>query len=153
VGQKAGSYTLLVKFCKSEATNLRDSIYALLGISSDACDTDFLKANYGKNLQDVIFDTTLFLLNFNKLNSPIYRSFGWTLPEFLGNLNFLANEVLKSATNTEHEVLVKLLIVHNDVDVNIKVSDHTPLSWAAGNGHEAVVKLLLEKGAQNHNNS
>jgi ankyrin repeat protein len=112
-----------------------------------------LKANYKKNLQDVIFDTTLFLLNFNKLNSPICRSFHWTLPEFLGNLNFLANEVLKSAMNTGHEVLVKLLIVRDDVNVNIKASGQTPLSWAAGNGHEAVVKLLLEKGAANHNNS
>jgi hypothetical protein len=37
-------------------------------------------------------------------------------------LNFLANEVLKSAMNTGHEVLVKLLIVRDDVDVNIKVS-------------------------------
>jgi len=44
--KKRDLYTLLVKFCKSEATDQRDSIYALLGISSDACDTDFLKANY-----------------------------------------------------------------------------------------------------------
>ena len=66
---------MLVKFCKSEATNLRDSIYALLDISLDTCDTDFLKANYKKSLKDVIFDTTLFLLNFNKLNFPIYRLF------------------------------------------------------------------------------
>jgi ankyrin repeat protein len=28
----------------------------------------------------------------------------------------------------------------------------TPLLWAADKGHETVVKLLLEKGAQNHNN-
>lgn len=52
--------TLLVKFCKSEATDQRDSIYALLGISSDTCDSDFLKVNYEKNLQDIIFDTSLF---------------------------------------------------------------------------------------------
>src|SRR5450432_4505891 len=118
---------MLVKFYKSEATNLRDSIYTLLGISSDTCNTDFLKANYKKNLQDVIFDTTLFLLNFNELNPPIYRFFDWTLPEFLGNLNLLANEVLKCAMNTGYEALVKLLIIRDDVDVNIKVSDRTPL--------------------------
>jgi hypothetical protein len=66
---------MLVKFCESEATDPQDNIYALLGISSDACNTDFLKANYEKNLQDVIFNTILFLLNFNELDSPIYRFF------------------------------------------------------------------------------
>jgi ankyrin repeat protein len=127
---------------------LQDSIYTLLGISSDTCDTDFLKANYEKNLQDVIFDTILFLLNFNKLNSPICCFFDWTLPEFLENLNILVNKVLKYAMNKGHEALVKLLIVRDNVDVNIKVSGQTLLSWAAENGHEAVVKLLLEKGAE-----
>jgi ankyrin repeat protein len=146
--KKRDLYTMLVKFSKSKATDPRDSIYALLGISSDACSTDFLKANYEKNLEDVIFNTTLFLLNFNKLNSPICRFFDWTLPVFLGNLNSLANEVLKCAMNTGHEASVKLLIVRDDVDVNIKVSGQTPLSWAARNRHEAVVKLLLEKGAE-----
>ena len=146
--KKRDLYTMLVKFCKSEATDPRDSIYALLGISSDACDTNFLRADYEKNLQDVIFNTTLFLLNFNELNTPKCSFFDWTLPEFLGNLNLLANEVLKCAMNTRHEAVVELLIVRDDVDVNIEDKEgRTTLSWAAGNGHEAVVKLLLEKGA------
>jgi hypothetical protein len=153
--EKRDLYTMLVKFSKSEATDQRDRIYALLGISSDACDTDFLKANYEKNLQDVIFNTVLFLLNFNELNTPICSFFDWTLPEFLGNLKFLgnlnllANEVLKCAINTGHEAVVELLIVRDDVDVNTKdKGGRTPLSRAALNGHEAVVKLLLEKGAE-----
>jgi ankyrin repeat protein len=33
-------------------------------------------------------------------------------------------------------------IVRDDVNVNINASGQTPLSWAAENGHEAVVKLL-----------
>src|SRR5205814_439592 len=47
-----------------------------------------------------------------------------------------------------HEVLLGLLLA--GVAVESKDSDfgQTPLSWAAENGHEAVVKLLLEKGAQ-----
>ncbi|RYP81792.1 hypothetical protein DL769_001832 [Monosporascus sp. CRB-8-3] len=137
---------MLVKFCKSEATDPRDNIYALLGISTDARDTDLLKANYEKDLQDVIFDTTAFLLNFNELDPPIRRFFSWTLPEFFRNLNVLANEVLKCAMNIGHEALVKLLIVRDDVDVNIETSSQTPLSWAAERGHVAVVKLLLETG-------
>jgi ankyrin repeat protein len=45
------------------------------------------------------------------------------LPEFLGKLEKLPVEVLKCAMNTGHE-------------------------WAVQEGHEAVVKLLLERGAE-----
>ncbi|KAH8595442.1 heterokaryon incompatibility protein-domain-containing protein, partial [Bisporella sp. PMI_857] len=59
--KKRDLYTMLSKFRNSEATDPRDKIYALLGISSDTCNTDLLKADYGKNIQDVIFNTTSFL--------------------------------------------------------------------------------------------
>jgi ankyrin repeat protein len=40
-------------------------------------------------------------------------------------------------------------LLKNSYDLDSKDSDgRTLLLWAAGNGHEAVVKLLLEKGAQ-----
>jgi ankyrin repeat protein len=43
--------------------------------------------------------------------------------------------------------VVQLLLETGKVDVDFKDSyARTPLSWAAGKGHEAVVKLLLETG-------
>jgi hypothetical protein len=41
---------------------------------------------------------------------------------------------------------LKLLLEAAEADVE-DCSGQTPLAWAAGNGHEAVVKLLLEAGA------
>jgi hypothetical protein len=142
--KKRDLYTMLDKFRNSEATDPRDKIYALLGISSDTCVTS-LKTDYGKSLQDVIFNTTSFLLNFNKLNTRCF--FDWTLPEFLGKLDNLATEVLKCAMNAGYEVVVELLL-EKGADFETKAgSGQTPLSWAAENGHATVVKLLLEKGA------
>ncbi|KAF2177019.1 HET-domain-containing protein, partial [Zopfia rhizophila CBS 207.26] len=46
--QKRDLYTLLVKFNGSKASDERDMIYALLGISSDARDNDSLRADYTK---------------------------------------------------------------------------------------------------------
>jgi hypothetical protein len=144
---KRDLYTLLKKFRSSDATEPRDKIYALLGISSDAGDPCFPKANYEETIQDVIFNTSLFLLKLNNLNSPVYRFFSWTLPEFLEKLNVLANEVLLCAANTGHEAVVQLLL---EAKADIESKDRfrqTPLSLSAVNGHEAIVKLLLKAKA------
>ncbi|KAH9209884.1 heterokaryon incompatibility protein-domain-containing protein [Leptodontidium sp. 2 PMI_412] len=86
-GGKRDLHTMLDKFRDSEATESRDKIYALLGICSDVHGVDILKADYAKNIQDVVFHTTSFLLNFNALNIP--RFFDWEIPEFFRNLDIL----------------------------------------------------------------
>jgi ankyrin repeat protein len=145
-GGKRDLYTMLGKFRDSEATESRDKIYALLGICSDVHSIDILKADYVRNIQDVVFHTTLFLLNFNALNIP--RFFDWTMPKFFRNLDVLANAVLKCAMDTRHKAVVKLLL-EKGVALEAKASyGQTPLIYAAENGHEAIVKLLLEKGAR-----
>ena len=53
---------------------------------------------------------------------------------------------LSIAANNGREVVVKLLLARDDVELNTKgLYGRTPLSWAAENGHEAVVKLLLAR--------
>ncbi|KAH8800858.1 heterokaryon incompatibility protein-domain-containing protein [Xylogone sp. PMI_703] len=147
--EKRDLYTILDKFRNSEATDPKDKIYALLNISSDAYNTDLLRADYRKSLQDIIFDTTSFLLNLNELSPPICRFFDWTLSDFFDNLHTLANKVLKCAKDTEHGAVVKLLLKTGKADVNSEDYDsQILLLWAAGNGHEAIVKLLLERGAE-----
>ena len=147
-------YIMLSKFRNSEATDPRDKIYALLGISSDTCGTGLLKADYGKDLQDVVFNTASFLLNLNELNTR--RFFDWTLPEFLGKLEKLPVEVLKCAMNTGHEwavqegheAVVKVLLERGAALETRDYWGRTPLLHAARYGHEAVIKVLLERGVE-----
>jgi ankyrin repeat protein len=46
-------------------------------------------------------------------------------------------------------VVVKLLLEKGAELESESGNGQTPLSWAAENGHKAVMKLLLEKGARN----
>ena len=66
--QKRNLYTLLLKFNGSQAGDPRDLIYALLGISSNAQDTNNLHVDYTKTVQQVIHDAALFL--FSLFDSP-----------------------------------------------------------------------------------
>ncbi|KAF2195107.1 hypothetical protein K469DRAFT_544121, partial [Zopfia rhizophila CBS 207.26] len=106
--EKRDLHTLLMKFGRSEATDTRDIIYALLGISSDACNNDFLRADYSRSVQEVIQETTSFLLSFYQLDQRDLPP--WTFPEFLQNLNSLSNVVLKWAVHTDQREMIKLLL-------------------------------------------
>jgi hypothetical protein len=60
---------------------------------------------------------------------------------------FSGGELLHLVSELGHETVVKLLL-EKDTDVEADSKDwdgRTPLSWAAGSGHEAVVKLLLAR--------
>jgi ankyrin repeat protein len=77
--ESRGLYNLLLKFSESEASDPRDKVYALLGISSDAYDTNGLRPDYTKGLQEVIRDTSLFLFGPSDVSYE-------TMPELLENL-------------------------------------------------------------------
>lgn len=76
-------------------------------------------------------------------------------------LNLLNREIVKVNTGEDYgrtlllraaengyEVVFKLLLAIGKADIDKKDnSGRTPLSWAVGGGHEAVVELLLDKGA------
>ena len=67
------------------------------------------------------------------------------MPEFLQNLESLSSAVLRSASKDGQETMVKLLLITNGIEVELKDSfGQTLLSLAAQNGHEAVIKLLLK---------
>ncbi|OGM44109.1 hypothetical protein ABOM_007282 [Aspergillus bombycis] len=80
-------YTLLRKFRASESSLPRDMVFALLGISSDAQDTDRLRPDYDSNEASVIRDVVCFLFD-----DHIYRtqqSYFHTLQDLIRNLELL----------------------------------------------------------------
>ena len=136
--------TLLLKFGKTAASDPRDNIYALLGISSDACNSDLLRAEYSKSVQEVIKDVVLFLLRCPQLRYTNFLS-DYTMPQFLESAGFLSNLALSWAQNKGNEHLAKAFLAHDYIDVNLKDDGGaTPLSLAAQNNRKWLVKLLLE---------
>jgi hypothetical protein len=138
-------YTLVKKFRESEASDERDIVYALLGISSDA--SKVLLPNYEKPLFQVIRDTASLLLFHTPLDNSLYNFPKWTLSEFLQSLDSLGSMVLGNASMDGQEIVVKLLLDHGQVEVDLKDQEgRTPLSRAAQNGNEVIVELLLATG-------
>jgi len=107
--QKRDLQTLLQKFSQSEASDPRDNIYALLGLSSHACDSDLLRADYSKPVHVVMKDTALFILRCPELRHTGFLS-GFTMSQFIGNVSSLLEVALRWAHDTKNERLIKLLL-------------------------------------------
>lgn len=140
-------HTLLIKFRESEATDDRDVIYALLGLSSDASKSNILLPNYEKSTKQVIQDTISFLLCHTNENGSRYSFIDWTLSEFLHNLHSLDIAILGIASESGQEVVVEHLLTRNIKPDSKPTYLSTPLQRASYKGHEAIVRLLLGKGA------
>jgi ankyrin repeat protein len=155
--QKRDLRTLLLKFSSSDASDSRDNIYALLGLSSDACDSALLRADYSKPVYAVIKDAILFLLHIpEKHHADLLCR--WTMPLFLERLCFLGDAVLSWAIYEDNEAITTLLLARDDIDVNFK--DHkdgrTPLLMAVEKfymqadvarykDNETIIRLLLAR--------
>lgn len=136
--------TLLLKFGKTAASDPRDNIYALLGISSDACNSDILRAEYSKSEQEVMKDVVSFLLRCPELHNTKFLS-DYTMPQFLESAGFLSNLALNWAQKAENEPLAKASLAHDYIDVNLKDDGGTtPLLLAVQTNRKWLAKLLLE---------
>lgn len=142
--QKHDLFTLLLKFKGSEASDPRDIIYALLGISSDRFNAGFLVPNYERSTTEVIKDTVSYLLGLDPVIASVPLSLNWTLTDFLERLHRLADEVCLFAAGDGSESTVKTLLDAPTGNVNImNHQGRTPLHQAAENGHAVIVELLL----------
>ena len=115
---------------------------------------DYAARNWGNHIreengQDVQDLSAQFLLDDSKVSCASqvlltekdrrYYGYSQTFPKDFQGIHYAAYFGLNGA-------VTKLLFKNPKVDADFKSEDgRTPLLWAAGNGHEGVVKLLLEK--------
>ncbi len=136
-------HTLLLKFKGSEASEPRDSIYALLGISSNASETEILLPDYEKTIEKVIQDAIIFILRLNPEQCGDYLPH-WTMPEFQRNLVVLGDAVFSWAIENGYKSLAKLVFYTNKIQGNFPDDyGRKPLSLAAQRGYDDMVELLL----------
>ncbi|KAF2204069.1 hypothetical protein GQ43DRAFT_438271 [Delitschia confertaspora ATCC 74209] len=101
---KRDLYTFLLKFRGSKASNAPDMVYALLGISSDAAQIDYLRADYTKSTVQVIGDASLFIFQVRP-RRPL-RETGHFLVEFSDFSRECFSTVVR---NADAPVMSKLL--------------------------------------------
>ncbi|KAF7557461.1 hypothetical protein G7Z17_g674 [Cylindrodendrum hubeiense] len=136
---------LLEKFYHSEANDPRDKVYALLGISSDACKNGVFQPNYERATHEVIQDTMSFLLFGNQTTLEGCELPQWTLSQLLEKMDILVYELLKWSIENGHHSTTLLLMADRDIEINRRFMDErTLLSFLAPKcDHGEMIKAIL----------
>jgi hypothetical protein len=171
--EKSDLGTLLVRFRWSEATDPRDEVYALLGISSDANDMNVFRPDYERTAQQVVQSTISFLIFGSVLDPEMYKFPDWPLSEVIdgvasGNLIYeimtwvvhdrrrgsskiatavriLSLKTLELGQNRFFKNLVDRGANHQLVQGFVRSFDYALLE-AVKDGHGELVRLLLDNG-------
>jgi ankyrin repeat protein len=141
---------LLKKFASSKTSEPQDKIYALLGISSDASDTSVFRPDYEISFEDTVRDTLSFLVlgstQIHRTDEKI-RLPKFSLSSILQSADTvpprdLVMRVLRWAVSERHEHTVKMLLMHNGVDI-----DRTLLRDLMERGaFDEVVEYIIQHG-------
>jgi ankyrin repeat protein len=143
--------TLLLKFGRSEAHDSRDMIYALLGMSSDANNSDVIHPDYGKSEEDLVCSVFRFFCC--DVDLPKWRQPS-TIQKLLETLTSYVEMQggnwmpLFWAVANNLEAIVERLLNKNSYFGAKDTEGRMSLLRAVQKRRWAIVKLLLEKGAK-----
>jgi ankyrin repeat protein len=141
--QNRDLHTLLLKFRWSKATDPRDAIYALLGISSDACNSECLVPDYELSEDDVVRNTMAFILRFRDPAIPPPPLPKCDLQEFLEDLEFIGSRLTPWAVETGNVVLASQLLSWREFNSEqYELGGEKLLRSAVKNGHADIARLL-----------
>ncbi|RYN54111.1 hypothetical protein AA0119_g6247 [Alternaria tenuissima] len=134
-------YNLLLKFKESEASDPRDKVYALLGISSDARDTDSLRPDYTKDLKKVIYDTSSFLFG----PSNVYYM---TMAALLSNLTSRSVTSFVKLVKTSDVSEVERFLVRRGLEVPLPDDVVKAAATNEEDGQKIMSYLLRQRGQE-----
>jgi ankyrin repeat protein len=139
--------TLLLKFQWSRASEPRDSIYALLGISSDACNAELLLPNYVITDGEVVQNTVGFLLSVRDPHLIATSLPQWTFLDLVQSVEFLCSNVLHWSAENGHEAMVRhLLKLQVSGSEQLKIDEETLIPCLARKGRATICTLLHDAG-------
>lgn len=138
--------TLLQKFGRSKASDPRDIIYALLGLSGDSHSSEFLRPNYQISVKETVQrSVAYFMLQTDYLleGTPIRSLPNWGIDELLDKLHDLTFQVFKWATDYAQDALLFGLIRSSRTCMGYVGIHGPPITIAIKKANSALVELLL----------